>query len=83
MNPGTVWNMQVVLGPAEVIGIIDKMMRWQVSKLCRARYTSTSMHQLSHCKLLKHTLHDHRHVSGFTFLCAVVDIRREGLCEDG
>ena len=82
MNPGTVWNMHVVLGPAKVIGIIDKMMRWQVSKLCRARYASTSMHQLSHCKLLKHTLHDLGHDFGFTFLCAVVDIRREGLYED-
>ena len=69
----------------EGIGIIDKMVRWQISKFCRARYarTHTSLDQPSHCKLLKHILHDLGHVSGFTFLCALLDIRREGLCEDG
>ena len=42
----------------EVTGFIDKMGRWQISKVCLHTPTCTSMHQLSHCKLLKHTLHD-------------------------
>ena len=65
------------------------LIRWGDGRLasCAGRgtptHTCTSMHQLSHCKLLKHTLHDLGHVSGFTFLCALLDIRRKGLCEDG